>query len=367
MQKIKRVIKININNIHDDFVKRYSGKADALRTFAVCSDITIVGNGFEESTEEYYSLPLSIRTYLSVRESDKNSFDFQMSDSDEEYSSQSQDLMKYKGKDFEGDIFKAIAHTKGKCKGAELLFSFDAESEPFMDYIPAVYVAFGQINDGKNAKMAEAENMYKSVNHTADIECQLSGRKNYLISSDINSAKKYIPFNMSGYKVIIVTSNLKKEKPERKLTPYIEKVSSMSHSRSYNGENMQNVYEKYVANEINRRQKIGEILGEKGAFGEEIFSLLWTSAYEYCNILDKNSDVLKRMLNAAQQSGLCDFAIPVLKYRGIAFFVRDELVDEFVNFYSQKGEQESGSQVKFYIADSENSGVEVYAKNDKKN
>ena len=196
-----------------------------------------------------------------------------MSDSNEEYSSKVQELTKYKAKDFEGDIFKAIAQAKGKCKGAELLFSFDAQDEPFMDYIPAVYVALGQINDGENAQMVENGDMFKSVKHRSNIECQFSGRKNYLISSDNSSSKKYLPFNMTGYKVIIAAANLKKDNPEKKLCQCLEKISSMSGSRSFNGENMPNVYEKYAANEINRREKISALFKENGAFGEEIFSL----------------------------------------------------------------------------------------------
>ncbi len=357
------MIKININEVHEDFIKRYGGNTFGLRTFSICSDLTVLGNGFEKSDEAYYSLPLSIRTYITLRITDNNNFSFQESDSNTEYTCSTSELLSPKENKKEKDIFCAIAHSRINCSGAQILFSYDAVSGAYKKNIPAIYTSLKFINSGKPAQSSEIKNTFIKKDNSDNFSCELSGRKNFLISSDYDNTFEYLPFNLSGYKIILASFSLKQENTEKNLLPYIKnkKNNTNLHPKSF----VDN-YEKYTVNEMNRIKRIKDSLKSAAAPLKDVFDELTSSAYEYCDISQKNGTLIKNMIKSASASGFAEAVIPAVKYSSIAIIVKDENVDGFISEFSHSGEKVSGSEIKFYITDTENSGTEIISnKSDK--
>lgn len=333
---MKGLREINKKEIQSDFKKRFPQYTDGIRTFAVANDLTIFGNGFEGSDKEFYSLPLSARTYLSVVLCNDEKFSFQLSDSDNEYTSLADSLTSFKEKDFEEEIFKAISHSKNGIRGAKMLFSFDINTKAFMKGAACVETAFSLIGTGK---------INESVNSGEhNRECLLRGRKNYLISSK----GEYAPFDLSGYKILLAITDFKKEK--NNLRQQLKEIKSNTPA----DECFCNNTEKYIINELKRIKRLCE-----RPQTEEILKMLKQSGLEYCEVAEKNSEMLKKMMKAAYNSGLCSAAVPALKYSALAVFVKEDKVDEFMSIFSESGQLASGSEISFCVAESENSGVEV--------
>lgn len=334
---MKGMREINKKEIQSDFTKRFPKYSHGIRTFAVCNDLTILGNGFEGSGKEYYSLPLSARTYLSIVLCDDEKFSFQLSDSNNEYSSDIKELTLFKEKDFEEEIFRAVFHNLNSIKGAKMLFSFDINTKAFMKSAACIKTAFSLIGTGKINEGTVLEGEHNS-------ECLLRGRKNYLISEK----GEYIPFDLSGYKIVLAITDFKKEK--NNLTYQLDKITNNTPKDECFCTNT----EKYVINELNRIKNLS-----KKPQREEIFDMIKQSGLQYCDAIEKNSEMLKKMMKAAYNSGLCTAALPALEYSALAVFVKEDKVDEFVSIFSESGQTASGSQISFCIAQSENSGVEL--------
>ncbi|MBQ3038690.1 MAG: hypothetical protein IJD30_05880 [Clostridia bacterium] len=333
---MKGLSEINKKEIQSDFKKRFPEYSDGVRTFAVANDLTLFGNGFEGSEREYYSLPVSVRTYLSLVMCDDGKFSFQLSDSNNEYTSATDELTMFKEKDFEEEIFKTISHNRKSSNGAKMLFSFDVNTKSFMKSAACVKTAFSLIGDGKIDESVD--------DGECNWECLLRGRKNYLISQKGN----YIPLDLSGYKIIFAITDFKKEKGS-----LIQRLNKIGNDIPEEGCFCDST-EKYIINELNRIKKLSE-----KPKTEEILQMLKQSGLEYCEVVQKNSEMLKKMMKAAYNSGLCSAAVPAIKYSSLVVFVKEEKTDEFISIFSESGQLASGSQISFCITQSENSGVEV--------
>ena len=347
------MVTINIKEIQEDFIRRYGGSAENLKTFGVCSDLTILGNGFSLSTEKYYSLPISIRTYITLRITDDDNFYLRHSYDDTEYVSSKKKLLSYKENVLEGKIFKIIAHAGKKIPGAQILFNYDVTSKAFMNPLSCVYCACGLLSGTKIPGCHEFKIITDAKKQTGNIPCLLYGRKNHLTASE--EPYEYVPFNLSGKKIILASASLKKEDIDKNLLQHLENTS--------NSKNNSNVYEKYIDNEI---QRIGQISGvlmkDKGNI-IKVSDKLKKSSYEYCSILKKNSMALKQMLKVAKETNFCDTVLVAPKYNAIAAIVEEKNVDAFIDAFSKSGEKVFSSQIKYYITETENSGTEIINKN----
>lgn len=346
---------INIKDIHSDFIKRYGGNENDLKTFMVCSDLTVLGQGFQMSTKKYFSLPVSIRTYITLRLTNDNNYCLRFSNSDNEYICHKDELLSYRQNNIEKDIFHAISKFSKNLNGAEILFSSDVDTSCFFNPLEAVFVALSIIVKGNSPTSEEFIQLFPECDKGKNISSLFGGRKNYLLSSD--NKNEYIPFNISTCKIVLVYTKLKKESPEKKLKTHLNAITQTTNTQNLE---FNDIYEKYAASDTARIEKICNILKENKKITDEIIKEFNTSINEYCKICPKNSNTFKKMLSISQKSGLSILSLPQLKYNSIAVIVEENNVDSFIDFFSKNAREILGTSVSFYICDTQNSGIEIF-------
>ena len=186
---------MDIQEIKKDFVLRFGGEEEGIQCFCVGNSIKILGIGLEKVENGRYEVLLSIKTTISIRENEKCVFSYQLSDSNEEYSCDLDELENHNKKGKKKEIFETIKNHKGKIEGADILFSFAVNNDKFKKLKASLILGLGKLNNNSNK-----EN-----------NCELFGRKNSLYHINEDDDIEYIPFNLNGYKVILAHTDMKKE------------------------------------------------------------------------------------------------------------------------------------------------------------
>ena len=141
-----------------------------------------------------FQLPISLCTYVTINLNDTGCFSFQTQKSNKEYSCTLTELKTKFKSGFEKKVFNILSKFEQKINGAKILFNCDTDDE---------IVFMGDV-----ALFRALEIM--SENSISDIDahfnpCTLYGRKNFIISKPNTPDFYYIPFNLSGYKLIIIS------------------------------------------------------------------------------------------------------------------------------------------------------------------
>lgn len=338
---------MNIQDLKKDFICRFDEENCDIHTFFTGSGLRILGVSFNKTLKYGYSLALSIKTAITLKYTEDDMFYFQLSNSNREFSCDANKLSSYIENGFEKNIFNLINEFKGRRDGAKILFSFDVDDNKFKKFKTSLILGFLS-----NAILED--NMEYS---------ELYGRKNTICTINKDGIASYIPFNLNDYKVILSTTDMKKENISeniqksyevlKKDNPNIKAISDVlliSPERK-------NIYERYIINESKRCELIKETLLKTNGYIKSVQNLLNESYRELCNIMGKNKIIYENIYNSAMHAGYADGIIITLDYSGVAVFVKNENVDSFITSFTREHEKYIGIKPKLYICDSIDSGI----------
>ncbi|MDY3927783.1 MAG: hypothetical protein SOZ34_00265 [Clostridia bacterium] len=351
--------------MQNDFIKRYGGEKNSLRSFISCCGLSVCGRGFEKYGKNIYSCAFFPATYITLKTDDSGKFSIQFADENIQYVCAIEKLSEYDDKTEQGRVFKQINRFKGKVNGAKILFNFDVYEKNFRKCEEAVITAFETMNYG----YIREENLFLDLKggRKEFIGGELFGRKNSLYGINDNNNSEYLPFNISGNRLIIITSEMKNENISEKLYKAYENIKKMYELTGNNGKaeivkrKSEDKYENYILHEINRTREIINIL--KSGKIKEIQPFEEEATVELSKLLGKSGEKLLRMYETAKNSGMCELVLPAYEYGGVAAVVKDEWVDNFIERISEEYEKRDGISPSFYICDTASSGIEMLTEN----
>lgn len=321
------MIKININDIWDDFIKTYSKDCKNLTTYAVSSDLCVLGNSFSYFNKTFYSLSFSLGTYITVSPQDDGIFTFRTSYSNEEFISKKEELMSFFDNKLAKDVFNTIGRSKTRLYGAKILFNFDAKPSYFHKIVLCTEVAFSDNSE----ELLNGNNIFNFF-----------GQKNYLCASDNDEKIRYIPFDLTGYKIVIISFLKDIKKTEKRIKKMAEEYK-----------NKEGILFEIADEHIKAEEKL---IDEKKRTSD-IKSFLEGSFSNAVRISEKifnDPQNMSLLIKKIEATKLCDGIIPSLKYHGVAVFIKDENVDEFIYNFSKDAEKITGTSVAFYITECQN-------------
>ena len=338
------MIKINKTDIQNEFYTLFPDIKTEINTYCIASELTILNNGFEYSKMPFYSLPISLMTYITINITNDGFFRLRFQNSDTEYISSCNELHLYKPNGEVKEIFDAIAFSKQKITGACILFSYDCPEPMFKNNKEAVFLAFSLINSNKLPSPYNI--MKKSDEYQKNLNSLLYGRKNCLISSDINENIKYLPFDLENKKIILSCFADKKLSVKKSL---LNKLSEFQEQNKIPKEVISDYGEKYILNEKERTQKYIKNSAQKE-------NILKPSPYELCQFL-KSSQNIKKLLDASYFSQLSCLSFISLQYSSVVSVIEDKNIDLFIDTFRTEAEKIIGRELKFYITDSKDSAI----------
>ena len=357
MKKREGVI-MHKEELENEFTKRYNAKKGELQSFIMCPGLVLCGKGFEKINKSIYSCALSPATYVTLKITDNGIFSIQMTDNNEQYDCENEKLTEYDGDKKIAEIYRCIDKCKGNINGAQILFSFDADSKNFKRCSEAVIAAFDIINYG----YIREENKY--FNHKENNMIFPAGeffaKKNLLYGIDNNNKTEYVPFILNEKKIIITTADIKQEDITDKIkTAYEnikEKISDMRDEKNINGYEPQNSVENYIIKEIIRTKNIINLLYEKKQ--DEIQTFFEEGALEFFSVMEKTGKKLLKLYEIIKGSGKCELIFPAYGYNAIAAVVRDENIDKFIEMTTEVCERDILGTPSFYICDTATGATE---------
>ncbi len=330
---------IDIREIKENFTKFYGKDDTGIKCCKSGCGIVFYGAGLEKSSLPVGGLSLSVDTDVVVRVKDDKKFDIILSDMNTEYECETENLNEFTGDRFSKSLFKACAMLKGDISGAECLIEYSVNDEKFKRPVISLISALGILNKGKVPDIETVKFLVENIEEEkySFLPAELYGRKNTLISRRNDGKWEYLPFNISGYKMLISYVDSKGIDIKKKLS--------------------QDNMKRYTVNECKRVELIkNEIVNKKG-ITEEIGKLLSESAYELFDMLGKNAKVLSEMYKISEETGLSVAAVPLYSYCGVCAFVKDEDIDNYIRIFSKEYQKKAGAMPAFCICDSDDSGV----------
>lgn len=330
---------IDTSVLKENFVKYYGGETNGLKCFKNCFGILLYGAGLEGSNVPVGSISLSVGTDVIIRIKENNSFKIVSSDTDTEFQCPLDKLRDFNGDKMPKSLFRACAMLKGKIKGGEILIDYSVNDKRFKRPITALATAIGIMDKGK---MPEFE-MMKFLIEDSDEEkysvlsAELYGRKNTILNRRIDGKFEYLPFNLSGLKVVI---------------SYVDN-KTIDIKKELSNEDM----EKYKSNESKRIELIRTELTENKTITQQMSNIFKTSASELFNIMGKSADFLADMYRISEETGLIKAVVPVYSIGGICAFVEDKEIDQYVEKLSLEYQKKAGQMPTFCICDSDSSGI----------
>lgn len=341
---------MSITEIRDNFIKIYGGDEKNLRAFSVSSALRLAGcdaPGFD-----CLSLSVSPATTAVIREKSDGIYKIINSDSDVMYQCGEDKLLDYGDDMSVQSIFRAIALTKGKVKGAEILLNYSADRSCFKN--PVTTVAAALSLTGKNSLPSPGE-----ISSLADsgtlldklTECKLSGRQNTVTLKSKNGSVGQLAFYLTGYKLVIATVKNTKETAAKKIYEAAKNAVSDTSEQS--------PYERFCANEQKRAERLLENLTAYKAINHELADILKNSAYELCSLTGKYGHTVYEAYKAAEDTHLAAAILAAYDYSGICAIVSNAETDNFVKSFSEIYQRRQGSSPEFYICDTADSGIEL--------
>ena len=340
--------KLDLKEIKSNFVKRYKGSKDGLRSFSVCPYVNLLGEGIEKLC--FISTNFSIETIVALILSDEESFCYMCDDSDIEHVAGTHELTKSFTDDEENIVFGEIARKKGKIKGAKILFDFALEEEKFKMKKEAVFTALEMINSGS----IRQDNMIK-------LQAFFAKANTLLYKCD---TLEYLNVDFSDCKLILITGDAKEEKIDEMLMESYEQLKKeygISDICTFlqNKPKPDDLKKRYIVNEIARIKEFYNEIKSCGELNQRCCEILAESSIEFFSICEKSGKKLEKMYKTAQNTGLSETVFISIEYGGIVAVVKNENVDKFVDIYTEEHKKTAGDIPAVYICNSADSGVEL--------
>ena len=328
---------MDVNVIKENFKKHYSKDDHGLKCYRNCCGIILYGAGLEDSGLCVGGLSLSIDTNIAMREKEDKTFDIICSDTDTEYECDVENLNSITGDKFSEQIFKVCAMLKGKMCGAEILIEYSVDDIRFKRPRTSLMSGLGLFDKGKVPDLDTVKCLIDGCEEEnySFLPAELYGRKNTLVSRRNDGMWEYLPFNLTGLKMVLTFADFKGIDVKKMLSEDNMKI--------------------YSVNECKRAELIKN---EKG-ITEKVGKLIKTSAYEMFNMLGKSAEKLSEMYKISEETGLCVLVVPLYNYCGVCGFVKDEDVDTYCDIISKEYQKKVGTMPTICICDSEDSGVEI--------
>lgn len=328
---------MDAKEIKENFIKHYSGDNKGLKCYKSCCGIVLYGAGLEDSGLCMGGLSLSIDTGIVIRAKDDKVFNIICADTDIKYECDVEKMNSFTGDKLSTEMFKACAMLKGKLCGAEILVEYSVNDRKFKRPLTTLMSGLGILDKGKVPDFETVKYMLEKgeEKNYSFLPAQLYGRKNTLVSRRTDGSWEYLPFNLTGLKMVISYTDLK----------------GLDIKKSLSDDDMK----KYSENEIKRAELIKK---EKG-ITEEVGKLIKASAYELFDLLGKSAEKLKEMYKISEETGLCILVVPLYNYYGVCTFLKDEDIDAYCDMISKEYQKKAGIMPTLCICDSADSGVEI--------
>ena len=328
---------MDAKEIKENFIKHYSGDDNGLKCYKSCCGIVLYGAGLEDSGLCVGGLTLSVDTSIVIREKDDKIFDIICADTDIKYECDIEKLNSFTGDKFSKEMFNACAILKGNLCGAEILVEYSVNDRKFKRPLTSLMSGLGIFDKGKVPDFETVKYILDKGDEQSYsfLPAELYGRKNTLISRKNDGRWEYLPFNLTGLKMVISYTDLKGID--------IKKILSEDDMK------------KYSDNETKRAELIKK---EKG-ITEEVGKIIKASAYELFDMLGKSAEKLKEMYKISEETGLCVLVVPLYNYYGVCAFLKDEDVDAYCDMISKEYQKKVGIMPTLCICDSDDSGVEI--------
>lgn len=299
--------------------------------------MVLYGAGFENSGLCMGGLSLSIDINVVIKEKEDKKFHIICADKNILYESDTEKLNSFTGEKLPKALFNACAMLKGKMNGADILIEYSVLDKIFKRPLLSLISGLGILNKGKVPDLETVKYMLEKADEKSYsfLPAELYGRKNTLVSRKNDGSWEYLPFNLTGYKMVLSYIDKKGIDISEKLT------------------------ERYIVNENKRVEQIKNEIMNKNGIPEEIGKLMKESAYELFDILGKNSEELSMMYRISEETNKCLAIVPVYSIYGICAFVKDEDVDAYGEIISKEYQKKVGAMPTLCICDSDDSGVEI--------
>ena len=339
---------MDIKEIKNNFVKRYEGSKEGLRSFSVSPYVNLLGEGIEKLC--FVSTNFSIETVVTLRLSDEEGFCYMCNDSDIEHIAGVHELTKSFSDDEENIVFSEIARKKEKIKGAKILFDFASDEEKFKMKKEAVFAAFEIINN-------------RCIRENDVMEPQVLFAKANTLLYKFNTFE-YIDVDFADKKLILITGDAKKEKIDELLMKSYEQLKkeygiSDIYELINNKPCPEDINKRYIVNEIARIKEFYDEIKSCGELNQKCCEILAESSKELFSICEKSGKKLEKMYKTASDTGLSEVVFAGVEYAGIIAVVKNENVDKFIEIYTQEHKKTAGDIPAVYICNSCDSGIEL--------
>lgn len=340
--------KLDIKEIKNNFVKRYRGSKEGLRSFSVCPYVNLLGEGIGGIC--FISTNFSIETIVTLRLSDEESFCYMCDDSDIEHVAGTHELTKSFSDDEENIVFGEIARKKDKIKGAKILFDFASDEEKFKMKKEAIFTAFEIINS-------------ECIREDNVIEPQVLFAKTNTLLYKFDTFE-YIDVDFADKKLILITGDAKKEEIDEMLMESYEQLKkeygiSDICALLENKPKPDDLKKRYIVNEIARIKEFYDEIKSCGELNQKCCEILAESSKELFSICEKSGKKLENMYKTARNTGLSEAVFVSIEYGGIMVVVKNENVDKFIEIYTEEYKKTAGDIPAVYICNSADSGVEL--------
>lgn len=330
-------MKIDTKLLKENFTKHYGKDETGLKCYKSCCGVVLYGAGLENSGLCIGGLSLSIDTNVLIKEKADKEFHIICADKNILYESNTEKLNSFTGDKLPKALFNACAMLKGKMNGADILIEYSVLDKIFKRPLLSLITGLGILNNGKVPDLETVKYMLEKTDEKSYsfLPAELYGRKNTLVSRKNDGSWEYLPFNLTGYKIVLSYIDKKGIDISEKLT------------------------QKYVANEKKRAEQIRKEIINNNSITEEIGKLMKESAYELFKLLGKNGEELAKMYKISEETNITSAIVPVYSIYGICAFVKDEDVDGYSEMISKEYQKKVGTTPTLCICDSDDSGVEI--------
>ncbi len=290
-------------------------------------------------------LSLSIDTKIAIKTNERKKFNIIFSDMNTQYECDCEKLRDFMGDKLIKSMFKSCAMMRGSLDGADILIEYSIDDKRFKKPATALISALGIMNNGKLPNIETIKCLIDSDEELYSfLPATLYGRKNVLISKEKNNRLEYLPFDLSGYKMVL---SLVDDKGFN-----IKNIISDSKENDVKFKN-------YVINECKRTDIIKNELKTSGTITPTLSQQLKESGYELLGALGKSSDKLFQMYQISEKTGLAKTLVPMYSHFGICAFVLDEDVDKYAKLISEEYQKKVGTIPTLCICESGDSGIEI--------
>lgn len=276
-------------------------------------------------------ISLSVSTAAAICPTEDNHFEIIRSDRDIKYKIGFESRREAADGDTEAMTGICIM-SKGTLKGGKILLSFD--SDELKTPLTALMCGLETVGVGKIPEAEKVAYVIKEYKEESGsfLPAELYGRRNMIICGENGGGWEYLPFDMSGCKLVIAYFGEK----------------GIDVGDGLTGEK----FVEYMGKEEKRTDLLIKAIKEKKRVCKEVGAILRSGHCELLRLLGRCGEELYQMYKISFDTGLCECCVPLYESGGVCAFVKNELVDDYAKIISDRYQKKVGEKPTLLICDS---------------